>query len=117
MRPIGRAVPYGLRIITQFVTNSSNRIHINGGFVILSIAIGVGLAFIPAAIASGKGRSFGLFFVFGFFCFLPALIVAIVISDERSRTGPFGPGGYGAGGYGDWNPQPGGWVPPSSGPP
>ena len=69
------------------------------------------LALIPAFIASRKHRSFALFFLFGLFCWLPALIVSIVLSDPTA-TPSFG----GGGGYGTWNPQPGGWVPPGSQP-
>jgi hypothetical protein len=67
------------------------------------------LAFIPAMIASRKGRSFGLWLLFGFFCFLPALIISLVISD-RNATTQFG-------GAGQWGVQPGAWTPPGSVPP
>ena len=46
-------------------------------FLILSI----GLAFIPANIVNKKGYSKGGFFVFGFFLWLPALIVALCLKD------------------------------------
>jgi predicted RNA-binding Zn-ribbon protein involved in translation (DUF1610 family) len=46
----------------------------------------VGLAFIPAKIASDKGYSFGGFYAFGFFFFLPALIVAAVLEDKKAAA-------------------------------
>ena len=42
----------------------------------------VGLAFIPAVIAQKKGYSYGGFWAFGSFLFVPALIVALVIEDK-----------------------------------
>jgi uncharacterized protein DUF2510 len=69
----------------------------------------VGLACIPAFVASHKGRPFALWFLFGFFCFLPALIVSLVISDRS------------AGSYQPWMPQqsaaPPGWYPDPGGSP
>jgi len=62
-------------------------------------------------IASRKGRSFGLWLLFGFFCFLPALVISLVISD-RGAMPP-----HGNAGYGQWGAQPGGWTPPGSAPP
>lgn len=44
----------------------------------------VGLAFIPAYIAKNKGYSLGLFWLFGFFLFLPALIVSLCIEDKNA---------------------------------
>jgi len=61
------------------------------GIWIFVMLIGVGLAFIPATIARKKGYSYGGFWVFGFFLFLPALIVALVIQD---KTAPQGYQGY-----------------------
>ena len=48
------------------------------GFVIL-----LALAFWPARVASRKGHSWLLFFVFSLFFFFPALIVAYVVQDRR----------------------------------
>lgn len=46
------------------------------------------MGFIPAKIAESKDRSFVLFYIFGSFCFIPALIVAACIGnkydDERA---------------------------------
>ena len=69
------------------------------------------MACIPAAIASHKGRSFLLWFVFGFLCFLPALIVSLVISDQRGGRHTA------SAGYGQWGTQPGAWTPPGTMPP
>ena len=50
--------------------------------VLVALLVAVAFAFIPARIAWHKHRSFGVWFAFGFFLFLPALIVALVISDR-----------------------------------
>lgn len=42
------------------------------------------LAIIPARIARNKGYSFAGFYVFGFFLFIVALIVALVIKDKSA---------------------------------
>lgn len=55
---------------------------------ILWVGIAVGLAFIPATIARNKGYSYGGFWVFGFFLFLIALIVALCISDKNAQNYP-----------------------------
>jgi hypothetical protein len=72
--------------------------------VILSIGAAVGLAFIPASIARKKGYSYGGFWAFGFFLFIPALIVALVIEDKtqpkyQQPYAPYPPGSppYGQG--------------------
>ena len=67
--------------------------------VIISIGAAVGLAFIPANIAKKKGYSYGGFWAFGFFLFIPALIVALVIEDKtQPRYQPYPP--YGQQPYG-----------------
>jgi hypothetical protein len=43
------------------------------------------LASIPAVIADRKGHSAFGFYVFGFFLFVPALIVALVISNPQGK--------------------------------
>jgi Na+/melibiose symporter-like transporter len=48
---------------------------------ILAIIILVG-AFIPAEIAKKKGHSFGFFYTFGIFFWLPALIVSLCVRDN-----------------------------------
>ena len=45
------------------------------------------LVMVPAEIARRKGRSFLLFFIFGLFLIVPALIVAFLVSDRRA-AGP-----------------------------
>lgn len=52
----------------------------------LMVFVSVALAFIPANMARKKGYSYGGFWLFGFLCFLPALIVALVISDRGARA-------------------------------
>ena len=47
-------------------------------FIILLI-----VAVIPAKIAKAKGYSFGGFYAFGVFFFLPALIVALCIKEKE----------------------------------
>ena len=49
------------------------------------IAIAVGLAFIPANIAAKKGYSKGGFWIFGFFLFLPALIVSLCLNESNNN--------------------------------
>ena len=68
--------------------------------------VAIALACIPAVIASRKGRPFALWFLFGLFCFLPALIVSIVIGDRNAAMYPA------AGGYPPWAQQPQSAAPP-----
>jgi hypothetical protein len=78
-------------------------------FFVVWFVVAIGLACIPAFIASHKGRPFVLWFLFGLFCFLPALIVSIVIQDRS-------PGALAA--YPPWQPQaaaPPGWYPDPGG--
>jgi hypothetical protein len=42
------------------------------------------LAVIPARIAKSKGYSYGGFYAFGFFLFIPALIVALAIKPKHT---------------------------------
>lgn len=51
-------------------------------FILLLLCIGLG--FIPASLAKKKGYSLGLFWLFGFFLFFPALIVSLCISDKNA---------------------------------
>lgn len=67
--------------------------------VVISLGAAVGLAFIPASIAKKKGYSYGGFWAFGLFLFIPALIVALVIEDKtQPRYQPYPP--YGQPPYG-----------------
>ena len=52
------------------------------------LAISVALGFIPTTIARKKGYSYGLFWLFGFFLFLPAIIVACCIEDKTKPKPP-----------------------------
>lgn len=58
--------------------------------LVISLAICVGLAFIPAAIAKNKGYSYGAFWAFGFFLFIPALIVALCLDNKTYQQPPYG---------------------------
>lgn len=51
------------------------------------IAVDLFLAFIPAAVASSKGRSFWGFWAFGLIFFVPALVTALVISIPNFPVG------------------------------
>ncbi len=53
--------------------------------LIFSFIVGALLALIPAKIAGDKGRSFGLWWVYGFFLWLIALIHAAVIEKPPER--------------------------------
>ena len=44
------------------------------------------LAFIPASMAKKKGYSYGGFWVFGFFLWLPAIIVAACLNDKTKQA-------------------------------
>lgn len=54
----------------------------------LMLVISAALGFIPATIARKKGYSQGLFWLFGFFLFLPAIIVACCIEDKTKPKTP-----------------------------
>jgi hypothetical protein len=56
-------------------------------FVIIIIL--VALAFIPANMAKKKGYSYGGFWVFGFFFWLPAVIVAACLSDKSIKQSTY----------------------------
>ena len=49
------------------------------GMLITGLIINFALAFIPAKIASDKGRSFGKWYLYGFLLFIIALIHAAVL--------------------------------------
>ena len=50
---------------------------------IVGFAVAAGLGLIPAKIASGKGKNFGLWWLYGFLIFIVALIHSILLADER----------------------------------
>jgi hypothetical protein len=82
---------------------------------IIGLGIAIGLAFIPANMARKKGYSYGGFWAFGFFLFIPAIIVAAVIEDKTQPRyqQPYQP--YGQPPYGQPYQQPG--QPPYGQPP
>lgn len=51
--------------------------------LVIRLFIAAGLAFIPAGIASRKGRSFGLWFLYGFLLWIVAFIHALAISKKE----------------------------------
>ena len=54
---------------------------------VVCLVVAVGLAFIPAHFAKKKGYSYVGFWIFGFFLFIPALIVALCINKhDTSQT-------------------------------
>ena len=55
-------------------------------WTILAIVIWIAIAFWPARVASRKGHSFLLYFIFSLFFFPLALIVAYVVSDKTSAA-------------------------------
>ena len=67
-------------VITSIITTSASLFFALG----LSAVLGI----IPATIARKKGYSQGLFWLFGFFLFLPALIVACCIEDKTKPKTP-----------------------------
>jgi len=52
---------------------------------IVSLIIAAGLAFIPANIAKSKGRSFGLWWLYGWLLFIVALIHSLLLKDDNSQ--------------------------------
>ncbi|HAM15888.1 MAG TPA: hypothetical protein DCP91_08540 [Eggerthellaceae bacterium] len=58
----------------------------DGGYVIATLIISALLAVIPARIAKNKGYSFGAFYAFGFFLFIIALIVSLVMQDKNAPS-------------------------------
>ena len=53
------------------------------GLGLVGLIILIALAFWPARVASRKGHSWLLFFIFSLFLFFPALIVAYLVRDRR----------------------------------
>jgi len=52
-------------------------------YLLVMLGVAVGLAFIPASVARKKGYSYGGFWCFGFFAFVPAIIVAACIKPKQ----------------------------------
>ena len=59
---------------------------------IIAIAIWIAIAFWPARVASSKGHSFFLFFVFSLVFFPAALIVACLVGDRAAQLAGHGVG-------------------------
>ncbi len=55
-------------------------------WTILAIVIWIAIAFWPARVASRKGHSFLLYFIFSLIFFPLALIVAYVVSDKTATA-------------------------------
>lgn len=59
-----------------------------GGYLLISLFVAAGLAFIPATIAKNKGYSFGLWWLYGWMLFIVAIIHAIVLPDKYAYQNP-----------------------------
>lgn len=57
----------------------------DGGAVLAVLTVVALLALIPATVASNKGRSFFGWWLFGWAFFLPALVAALVVSDQTQQ--------------------------------
>ncbi len=64
--------------------------HFNSGILVVALLVQLVFALLPAWLAGRKGYSFALFYLFGFLCWLPAVITAAVISDKKVTPGGFG---------------------------
>ena len=53
---------------------------------IIPLVLAAGLAFIPANIAKNKGRSFGLWWFYGWMLFIVALIHSLTLPDPYAYT-------------------------------
>ncbi len=69
----------------------SGAVGILGIIIVVTLVFFVALGFIPANIAKKKGYSFGLYWLFGFFLFFPALIVSLCIDDKNAPRQYFQP--------------------------
>lgn len=63
----------------------------NGDFAtiamfLVTLACVVLLPFIPANVGKKKGYSFGLFYAFGFFAFVPALVASLVVRRRQANA-------------------------------
>ena len=54
------------------------------GWTVLAVVIWILIAFWPARVASRKGHSFLLFFIFSLF-FFPAAVIAAYLVQDRTR--------------------------------
>jgi hypothetical protein len=79
-------------------TSTTTTTHYNTGIIIGAIIVQILIASLIAMLASRKGYSAIGFFLFGFFCWIPALIVALVISNKAGSSSKYRkmePGGFG----------------------
>lgn len=74
----------GIPMIMFGVTLLDNPFHWAAGMILLVIGSSIS-AVIPAKIASGKGRSFGKWWLYGFCLFAIALIHAITLKENDSH--------------------------------
>jgi ABC-type transport system involved in multi-copper enzyme maturation permease subunit len=103
-------------LLGQTFTTTTSETRFNAGFIVFALFLQIVFAMIPAWLASRKGHSFGLFWLFGFLCWLPAIITAAVISPKVSPVQYYGRQQYNTGP--SWQsapPQPAGpppgWYP------
>ena len=54
-------------------------------WIVITLVIAAGLAFIPASIAKRKGYSFGLWWFYGWMLFIVAIIHVCVIPDKNAQ--------------------------------
>lgn len=54
-------------------------------YLIVSLVVAAGLAFIPASIAKNKGYSFGLWWFYGWMLFIVAIIHVNLIPDKNAK--------------------------------
>ena len=52
------------------------------------LILGLLLGVVPARIAKKKGYSFAGFYLFGLFLFIPAVIVALILTDRNAAEAP-----------------------------
>lgn len=53
---------------------------------VIFVAVLLAIAWIPASMARKKGYSFGVFYIFGFLMFLPAVVTAAMLRDKVRRA-------------------------------
>ena len=81
-----------VKFLTAMPASSSSAVLGLGILIpIVLLLLFLGLGAIPANIAYKKGYSFGLYWLFGFFLFFPALIVSLCISDKNAPQQYFQP--------------------------
>lgn len=52
--------------------------------IFLALLFAAALAFVPATIAENRGHSFGGYWVFGLFLFVPALVVSLLLPERAA---------------------------------